>query len=133
MAAGLAKSIITGLGPLSQPLGTPVSTKPALGSGVFNNTVGAAAEKVLAGGGSTKVRRVKLCCPLAGRNLGYTTVTQGAAAPTVTAVGDGTVTDGSLVVGGNGATDAFELADYLDLYLAASAAATPYNLTVVED
>jgi hypothetical protein len=131
--SGVERSIQTGLGPVNQALGTPASTQPATGSGVFNSTVGTSAVKVLSSAGDpTKVRRVKIVAPVAGTNLGWTTVITNAAAPTLTATGTGTATDGSLVEGGGGATEWINLAGNLDLYLAASAAATPYQLTVVE-
>jgi hypothetical protein len=130
-------AIRTGLGPINQPLGTPVNTQPATGTGIFNNTVSAAATKVLSASASpqNKVRRVKIVAPLAGTNLAWTTVKSGAPAPTLTAYAGGVqaATDGSLIEGGGGAEEWFSIPDTLDLYLAASAATTPYNMTVVED
>lgn len=121
------------MGPLTTSFGTPVNTKPAVGPGIFNNTVGTAAAAVLqvaAANRIGKAHRVKICSPLAGRNLGWTLVDAGAPAPTLTAVGDGTATDGSLVCGGGGATEWITIPDSKDLYLAASAVTTPYQLTV---
>lgn len=124
-----------GLGPLSGAApGTPVSTKPATTAGIFNNTVGAAAALVFQGtpnSSAQKTRRFKLASPKAGVNIGYTWVKAGTAAPTLTAVGDGTATDGSLVMGGS-VSEWFNLDDDVDLYLAASAAATPYQIHVVD-
>lgn len=130
---GWAGTIINSLGPLQGPLGTPVNTKPALAQGIFNNTVGAAAEKVLSGSTNGKKRRVKIVAPAPGTHLGWTTVTRGTTAPTLTAgITGGVATDGSLIEGGGGATEWLSLSDDVDLYLAGSGAGVAYQLTVLE-
>lgn len=120
-------------GPLNRDLATPVNTKPATAVGVFNNTVGTAAEKVLSAATvpAGKVRRVKIFNPTSGVMLGYTTATKGAAAPTLTSsVAGGGATNGSPIPAF--ATEWFSVDDSTDLYLAASAAASPYSLTISE-
>jgi hypothetical protein len=127
----LSRVVAQNQGPLASDLGTPVSTKPAPGTGIFNNTVGTAAEKVLSKSTSPRgcVRRVKLYNPTTGVTLGYTTTTGVAPTLTSTVVGGG-ATDGSCVAPQS--SEYFNVADNCDVYLSASAAASPYQLTVVE-
>ena len=127
----IERSITGGLGPITSPLGTPVSTKPLTVAGIANNTVGTTGEEVLQAT-DRKNRRVKIVNPVSGTFLGWTVVDRGATAPTtMTAVGDGTATDGSLIPGGS--SEWFTLHANKRLYLAGDGAGTVYQLTVVED
>lgn len=126
------RAIVSGLGPLTQPLGTPAATKPMTGTGISNTTVGATGEKVLSTtSDNKKIRRVKIYAPTGGSFLGYTTVANGGSASTMTAVGNGTATDGSIVQGGT--EEWISLLGNQELWLAGNAAGTKYQLTVVED
>lgn len=136
MSASIDTMMKAALGPLPGSLGTPVATKPAVGQGIFNNTVGAAASLVLQGNAQNglpvpqgKIRRIKIANPSAAM-LAYTYQAAGASAPTMTAGTVGAATDGSPVPPGS--FEWIELDDDRDLYLAAASAATPYSLTVVE-
>jgi len=128
----LERVLQTSLGPITGAL--PItSTAPLTGQGILNRPdLGATASKVLSAGSDGKVRRVSLMCVTVARNIAWTTVAKGAAAPTITAVGDGSANEGKLIMGGGGASADFNVADNLDLYIVASAASTAYQLTVVE-
>lgn len=118
--------------PLPTSLGTPTGTEPITGSGIVNSTVGIAAERILRGVAVTRggVRRCKLYNPTAGVMLGFTTVATDATAPTLTSSMAGTgAADGSPVPPQT--TEWFTVSDASDLYLAASAAASAYQLTVL--
>ena len=125
------RSIISSLGPITRATGTP-SASALAASGVVNQTIGTTPVKLLSGG-STKgiVRKCRLCAPAAG-NIAFAAVVKNDTAPTITAVGDGTATDGPILVGGGGIVAEFDLSDHLDLYVVASAAATPVQLWVEE-
>jgi hypothetical protein len=130
----IEQALKSGLGPLTGALPT-TATAPLTGSGVLNSTTGTTALKVLSGASDPKgkIRRCTLTCLTAGRNLSYATAIVNATSPTLTAVGDGTGTnDGLLIIGGGGAFRDFSIADNLDLYISASAAATAYQLAVVD-
>lgn len=118
------------MGPVPSALGTPVSTKPATGVGVFNSTADLTATKVLSAATSHAgaLRRVTIANPNAAAYLAWTTVVKGTAAPTLTAGIAATATDGRPIPPGEERT--FLLNEMADLYLAASVAATPYSLTV---
>jgi hypothetical protein len=129
---GVGQSIVTGLGPLTGAL-TPTGTAPLTGQGILNSAaLGTTPIKVLSAGNAAKVRRISIMGVTAGRNIAWLPVARGAVAPSFTAVGDGSATDGKLIIGGSGASADFSLADNVDLYLVASAASTVYQLTVVE-
>lgn len=122
----------TSSGPITGALPT-TATAPLTGQGILNQAdLSTAARKVLSAGNDGKVRRVSLMGVTAGRNIAWTTVAKNAAAPTITALGDGSANEGKLIMGGGGASADLNLADNLDLYIVASAAATAFQLTVVE-
>jgi hypothetical protein len=123
--------LMSGVGPLNGEL-LPSSTVPATGSIILNATVGTTATKVLSASTSPahKSRRVKVDCRTAARKLGIALRTNGGASPAHTAVGDGTATDGIIVE--PGAPEWLTIPATTDLWLVASAAATAYQLTVVE-
>jgi hypothetical protein len=129
---GPERNVQIAYAPLPVSLGTPVNTKPATAAGIFNNTVGTSAEKILSAS-TTNVgrgRRIKLHNPDPAKSLAFTTVLRGAAAPTLTAGVAATATDGCPVP--PGATEWFILSEDSDLYLAGSAAGSPYSLTIFE-
>lgn len=122
----------TSAGPImgALPMG---NTAPLTGQGILNRAdLGTTVSKVLSAGNAGLIRRVSLMGVTVGRNIAWTTVAKNAAAPTMTAVGDGSANEGKLIMGGGGASADFNVADNLDLYIVASAAATVYQLTVVE-
>jgi hypothetical protein len=128
-----ARNIQVGYSPLPDNLSTPVSTKPATGQGIFNSTVGTSAEKILscvATATTGKKRRIKLANPDPAKVIAYTTRVRGGAAPTLTAGVAATATDGSPIPPGG--AEYFTLTENADLYLAGSAAGSPYSLTVAE-
>lgn len=126
-------ALINALGAVAKTLGTPVSTQPATAQGVYNNTVDTSAVKVLSASGNGRNRFIRITLPTANRWLAWTTVANGATAPTLTAVGDGTATDGALIGGTSAGQHAeFSIPDTQDLYLAGDAADTPYNLVVID-
>lgn len=115
---------------LPNNLGTPTSTEdPGVAGGIANTTVGVAAEKVLSGAaGLNGLRRVKIVNPTAGVSLGYTTVPAGATAPTLTStVAGGGAADGSHIFPSS--SEVIMVPCNADLYLAASGAASKYQLT----
>ncbi len=126
-----ALAVMQNQGPVHGNLSTPVATKPATTSGIFNHTVGTSAEKVLSASTTFtgKVRRVKIYNPTSGVTLGWTT--RIGAAPTLTSsVAGGGAADGSCVPPQS--TEWISVPDNCDLYLAASAGASPYQLTISE-
>jgi len=134
--AGVNDSILTGLGPLFGTLGTPTNTIPITTTGIVNTAaLTTSATKVVSAVNATasqRVRRLKIVCLTSGRNCSYTTVVKGASAPSLTAVGDGTATDGSIMVGGGGAAEWVNIPDNVDFYMAASAASTAAQITLVD-
>lgn len=134
MIAGIEGSIKSGLGPLYGDLGTPTGTAPLSASGILNGAaLGTTATKVVAGGANAgKTRRCKIVCVTDAVRLAYAIVPAGATAPTIKADGDGSADEGSLIMGGAGATEWVSIPDTHDLYLVASAAATSYQVTVVQ-
>lgn len=133
MSYGPGLSTQSALGPLGASP-TITSTAPLTGNGVLNNTIGTTVTKVLSARSGTAsgpaVRRVKLVNLSASASLAFQIVPKDATAPTHTATGGGTATDGILVTAGK--IEPFTLAATFDLYLVASAASTPYQLVVIE-
>lgn len=137
---GYNLALTSGLGPINGPL-TKTLTAPLVLTGpgcqALSSTAGAAAVKVLSAHTSPRgvVRRCRLVALTAARNLSFQPVVGGEAAPTLTAVGDGlSINDGVLVIGAAaaGASYEFSIPDTHDLYVAASAAATAFQLFVAE-
>jgi len=128
------KATVTGLGPrLTVPMPAPTGTAPLTGTGILNlAALSTTAIKVLsAGGGRGLVRKCRLTC-MSAANVAYTAVARGDTAPTITALGLGAATEGILLPIGGGIIETFDVADNLDLYVVASAAATVIQFAVVE-
>jgi len=128
------KSTVTGLGPrLTVAMPAPTGTAPLTGTGILNlASLSTTPVKVLSAGdkrGAT--RKCRLLC-MSGANIAYTAVARNDTAPTITALGAGAATEGILLPGGGGIIETFDVADALDLYVVASAAATIIQLAVVE-
>jgi hypothetical protein len=139
MIAGVENSIRAALGPLYGNLGTPTATAPlgdagANATGILNGAaLGTTATKVVAGGQNQgKTRRCKIVCITASRNLAYTIAPAGTTGIAIKADADGSIDEGSLIMGGGGATEWVSIPDNFDLWLVASAASTAYQITCVE-
>lgn len=117
--------------PISGDLGTPTGTEPITATGIVNSTVGVAAEKVVSKSTNPagRARRLKIYNPTAGVSLGYTT-TRGAAPTLTSTVAGGGAADGSCIPAQS--TEWVTIPDDCDLYMAASAALSPYQITLVE-
>lgn len=138
MHPGWAKSIVGGLGPafgdLPSTQTAPLGAAGISAQGILNlPTLGTTAVLIVQGGQNLgKLRRVKIVTVTAARDVAWKHVKTGSTAPTVTAASAGGANEGSLLMGGGGATEEFTLTDNVDLYLVASAAATVVNITVQE-
>jgi hypothetical protein len=122
----------TSAGPITGALPS-TNTAPLTAQGILNGAaLSTTPVKVLSAGNQNLIRRVSIMCVTAGRNIAWTTVARNAAAPAITAVGDGSANEGKLIIGGGGAFYEFNVADNLDLYIVASAASTAYQFSVVE-
>lgn len=123
-----------GFGVLFGDTGTP-SGSALSGTGVYNSAaLGTTATKVLSGttAKGDKSRRCKMTCVTASRNMAWGIVPAGASAPTFKADADGSSDEGSLIMGGSGATEWVTIPATHDLYLVASAASTAVQVTVFE-
>lgn len=118
---------MTSLGPLPG-IGSITGTAPLTASGILNNVVGTTVTKVLSAVGKGGVARIKVKNLDAAKLLAVAWVANGAAAPTHTATGGGTSTDGLLVVAGD--SEQLSLRDTYDLYIVGSAASSPYQIAV---
>jgi hypothetical protein len=117
------------LGPLSGTL-TTTATAPLTNTGVLNKAdLGTTCLRVIQGiGDGRRQYRVKLVGITASRNIAYATVASGATCA-IKADADGSADEGSLIMGGSGASEWLAIADNLDLYVVASAASTQFQLT----
>lgn len=133
-------AITTGLGPLTGPFPAGTQTAPLRGTGILNLPTLGTTPVLVVGPNNTAnqgpsrglVRRCKIVVVTAGANVAWTIVVTGGTAPTITALGAGAATEGSLIIGGGGAEEWLSIPDNMDLYVVASAASTIVNITVVE-
>lgn len=129
-------AITSALGPLSGTIGnTPAPSASALtGQGIQNATVGTSATKTLAAHATPngRVRRLQILNLSSSAFLAWSTAAAGSSSTSATtASGTGTATDGVLIPPSAPPVE-ISIVDNLDLYLVASAAATPYQLVCVE-
>ena len=123
-----------GLGAVFGNLASPATTA-LTGTGIWNSAaLGTTATKVASGDASKggKQRRCKIVCVTASRNVAWGIAPLNASTVSFKADGDGSSDEGSLIVGGGGATEWVTIPATHDFYLVASAAATAVQVTMVE-
>lgn len=124
-----------GLGAIYGNLASPASLGFLSGTGILNSaSLGTTATKVVAGDASkgNKQRRCKIVCVTASRNIAWGIAPVNASTVSFKADVDGSADEGSLIMGGGGATEWVTIPATHDLYLVAGAASTVVQVTLVE-
>lgn len=118
------KATVTGLGPrITQPHPASTGTAPLTGTGTLNlSALNTTPVKVLSAGDKRGATRKLRVCNLSNTNIAYVAVARNDTAPTITALGVGAATEGTILPNGGGIIETFDVVDTLDVYMVASAA-----------
>lgn len=124
-----------GLGPVRGNTASVASLGFLSGTGILNlSALGTTATKVITGDTTKgdKIRRCKISCITASRNIAWATAPVGGATTSFKADADGSADEGTLIMGGSGAFEIVSIPANHDLYLVAGASSTVAQVTCFE-